>query len=709
MALIGKIRKNFWFVLLVLGLALAAFILMDMTSAGNRGGMGPQQVVGEVAGTKIDYQDFQKVEQALYSGNSDNFAAKSGVWNYLVEKAIVDQQAEKAGISISREELMDLQFGTNLSPVIQNNFRNQQTGQVDMQSILSFKQRIETEGDDLDPNFRLFWSEQEKSIKKTAKQDKLTSMVAKALYTPSFFVEANEKNANATVSFDYVKIPFDQIADGEVSLTDADISAYIKENSAQYMSKEETRTIAYAVKNVYPTPADSAKWKTQMEALADQFAQKAPADDSLFVVSNQGVYGFIFNTADQLKGSLVDQAPSMEVGDVHGPYIDNGFYMVAKLIDKQVLPDSVSARHILRGVAGGDPTQLVAAEAYIDSLENLIRTGRESFADLATANSQDPGSATDGGDLGTFAQGAMVPAFNDAAFIDSKEGGLYKVSTQFGVHLIQVNKRIFNNRDPKYKFAYIRTPITPSQTTQDNVQDEVTEIIDSARDYEALAAAINGRSDMSLETAPAVKKNDYSFATFGSGITSRDIIKWAFEEDTQINEVSPSIYTYTDKVNYFNSQYVVVVLKSVTPPGLPTADAVRGQVELAATNWKKGEILANKITGSDLNAIASQYSATVENAANAKFSSNSVAGIGNEPKVLAAAFGQQEGQVSAPIRGNNGVYLVKTTTLTEGSVVGNIPTVRRTLTSTNRSRAPFSLINALKEKFRAEDNRSKYF
>lgn len=708
MALIGRIRKNFWFVLLVLGLALAAFVIMDMVNAGNRGGLGPQQVVGEVAGQKIDYMDFQKVEQALYSNSQDNLAAKSSVWNYLVEKAIINDQAEKTGLTVTRDELMDLQFGADLSPVIQNTFRNPQTGQVDRQQLLNIKQAIEN-GEELNQKFRLSWSEQQKQIKKTAIQEKLTNMVSKAMITPSFVVETNEKNANASVSFEYVKIPFDQIADSEVSITDADINAYIDENKSLYTTEDETRTIAYVVKDVYPTSADSSKWREQVAQMASEFEKKSANQDSLYTVNNQGFFSTIYAAKDKLSETLQGNISNMSVGDVYGPYLDNGAYWAAKLTDKAVIADSVSARHILRSVTNGDVAQLAAANTYIDSLENLIKTGKSTMEELATNNSQDPGSSFKGGDLGTFAQGAMVPAFNNAVFIGSREGGLYTVETQFGVHLIQVGKKVYNDRNPKYKLAYLRVPITPSQETQDNVYDEISDLVDEARDYAALVNAVDGRNDLSLENASPVKENDYIFGTFGSDNTSRDIIKWAFESDVEVGNVSPSVYTYTDKVNYFNSKYVVAALKTITEPGLATAESVRDQLELPVTNWKKGDVLIGKISGTDLSAIASQYGTTSQSSSDIKFSSNNIAGLGSEPNVLAAAFGQDVGSVSAPIKGNNGVYVVKTTNKNEGVVSSNVPFVRKNMTTSSRSRVGFSLMNALKSIFKAEDNRSKFF
>ena len=452
MALIGRIRKNFWFVLLVLGLALAAFVIMDMVNAGNRGGLGPQQVVGEVAGQKIDYMDFQKVEQALYSNNTDNFAAKSGVWNYLVEKAIINDQADAIGLGVSKDELMDLQFGSNLSPIIQNTFRNPQTGQVDMQQLLNIKQAIEN-GEELSNTFRLSWSEQEKQITKTAKQDKLIAMVSKAMTTPSVIVEANEKNTNSSVSFDYVKIPFDQIDDSEVSLTDADVSSYINANKTQYTYENEQRIISYVVKDVLPTAEDSATWRTQVAGLASEFELKKPSEDSLWTISQQGQYSPVYMKNEDLQESIKEVVKTMSIGDVYGPYEDGGAYFAVKLIDKKVYPDSVTTRHILRGVANGDPTQTIAAKSYLDSLENLINTSRETIGTLAAANSQDQSSSANDGVLGPFAQASMISLDYSKKAFETKKGELFRVTSTFGEHLVEVTDVVYNNREPKYKLA----------------------------------------------------------------------------------------------------------------------------------------------------------------------------------------------------------------------------------------------------------------
>jgi len=707
MALIGKIRNNFWFVLLLLGLALAAFVIMDMMNAGNQGGLGPKQIIGEVAGEKIDYRDFQKAEQALYSGGTDTYAGRSSAWEYLKEKAIIDNQASNLGIDVSVDELMDLQFGSRLSPVIQSVYRNPQTGQVDMQSLLGVKQALEN-GDPLNRDFELRWEQLQKQIIKTAKQEKINALVSKSIFTPTFLAENTGKRTSTQATFDYVKVPFDNIEDDEVKVSDADIDTYIKENAFRYENDEETRTISYAVLDVIATSKDSANIKAELASRVATFKSKSNStEDSLYTINNEGVYFPFHQKSDDLNGPLKDAVSTLNVGDVYGPYLDQGAYWITKLVDKAVLPDSVEASHILRSATTEE--SFAAAKTYIDSLRNLIETRKANFADMATEHSQDPGSKANGGDLGTFVQGTMVPPFNKAAFVGSREGGLYTVRTQFGYHLINVKKRIFENRDPKYKVAIIRSLIVPSEETQNAVYEDADEIVTANRSIEALKTTLDGKANISFETAAPVKANDYLFANLGGGETSREIVRWAFDADSNVGEVSPSIYTYTDQVNYYNNKYVLAGLKSVNSAGLPKGADMRSSLETLVMNQKKGEVIKGKVSGSDLGAIASSFGASVETAENVAFTAGGVTGLGNEPKVLAAAFGQGEGDVSAPIIGNNGVYIVKTRTKTEGTVPGNVIAQKSTMNSTNRSRVGFSLLNALKEKFKGTDNRSKFF
>lgn len=703
MALIGKIRNNMWLVIVLLAVALGGFILMDMTSASNRGSFGSRTTIGEVAGQKIDYIDFQKAESVLYGGSGDQYSKKSSLWNYYVENAIVTDIAGENGIDVSGEELTELEFGANLSPVVQSFYRNPQTGQVDRNQLNEIKTAID-EGKVSNPEFAASFNELRKQVIKTQKQTKLVNLVSKSLYTPTWQAETLDKINNESATLEYVRIPFETIADTEVALTDEDFAAYIKENEVKYTNKEEVRNLSYVVYDVKATQEDSMKIKEELSGLATQFA--ASTNDSLFALNNNGFYGSNYVKSDDLTGPLKDTVKSLSVGQVYGPYIDNNAYVVAKLVGKKVIADSAKASHILRSVANGDPMQLVAAQAYIDSIKTLINSGSVTFADAATANSQDPGSASKGGDLGSFAPGAMVPEFNDAVF-NGKVGSLYTVTTQFGVHLIKVNNLIYKSNELKYNVAYLAQAIIPSEGTQNAILDKVVSALESTKKIEDLSKLIV--DSMKVETVGGLKKNDFTLGNLGLGQTSRDIVKWAFDDDTNVGDVSPDVHIYTDAVNYVDSKYVVVALKSIDKPGVASVESIKETIEPLIRNKKKGEKIKSKISGTDITAIATSFGLTPGLAENITFGRGAFPDGGQEPLVIGKSFALAAGAVTEPIVGSNGVYVVKVATKTPASPEQGGFMQKMQQTQAVRSQVNFRLMEAIKKTVKIDDNRATFF
>lgn len=703
MALIGKIRNNMWLVIVLLAVALGGFILMDMTSASNRGSFGSRTTIGEVAGQKIDYIDFQKAESALYGGSGDQYSKKSSLWNYYVENAIVTDIAGENGIDVSGEELTELEFGANLSPVVQSFYRNPQTGQVDRNQLNEIKTAID-EGKVSNPEFAASFNELRKQVIKTQKQTKLVNLVSKSLYTPTWQAETLDKINNESATLEYVRIPFETIADTEVALTDEDFAAYIKENEVKYTNKEEVRNLSYVVYDVKATQEDSMKIKEELSVLATQFA--ASTNDSLFALNNNGFYGSNYVKSDDLTGPLKDTVKSLSVGQVYGPYIDNNAYVVAKLVGKKVIADSAKASHILRSVANGDPMQLVAAQAYIDSIKTLINSGSVTFADAATANSQDPGSASKGGDLGSFAPGAMVPEFNDAVF-NGKVGSLYTVTTQFGVHLIKVNNLIYKSNELKYNVAYLAQAIIPSEGTQNAILDKVVSALEGTKKIEDLSKLIV--DSMKVETVGGLKKNDFTVGNLGLGQTSRDIVKWAFDDDTNVGDVSPDVHIYTDAVNYVDSKYVVVALKSIDKPGVASVESIKETIEPLIRNKKKGEKIKSKISGTDITAIATSFGLTPGLAENITFGRGAFPDGGQEPLVIGKSFALAAGAVTEPIVGSNGVYVVKVATKTPASPEQGGFMQKMQQTQAVRSQVNFRLMEAIKKTVKIDDNRATFF
>lgn len=704
MALIGTIRKNSWILIVFIGLGLVAFIAMDATSGQGSLFGGNPTTMGSIEGEKVDYNEFVRVERLLYrNAAGDVFSRRNALWNYFVEEALVEQEAEKLGLGVSYSELMDLQFGPTPSPIINARFADPTTRQLNRQLLNDFKTRIEN-NELTDPYQIEYWRHQEKEIVSDRLKTKINNMVSKAMYTPTWMVEMGHADQNLRIDFVYVKVPFDELDNTDVTLDNADYKNYLAENGAQYKQEEETRKLDYVVFDVLPTPEDSAKLEADMATLVKDF-ETTEDSDSNFVDRNYGTIDAAYVKKATLSPIIADTVFNLPIGSVYGPYIDGNAYKAVKVIDRKIIPDSVDSRHILRSVSTQE--EYIRAKSLIDSLKNLIETGQQSFDSLAIAFSQDPGSGALGGELGYSPPGKMVKPFNDVLFFEGEEGQLYTVETQFGIHLIEITGRKFETNDEGVKVAYLSQNIVPSEETQNGVYDKVFTIVGQNRSLEELQNLVSGDADLTIETSPALKRNDFTVGTLGADQSSRDMIKWAFE--SRAGEVAPEVFSYLDQVDRFYNKYVVVGLKSVQKPGLPNVDAVKDEIEQQVINQKKGAQIVSQIQGKDMDAIAAEYDTQIDTSKNVNFAQPFVAGLGNEPKVLATAFELEQDEISQPVIGESGVYIVKSIKKPILSAVTDVPQMRRRITTTARGPVANQLFQAVKDQSTVKDYRWKFY
>jgi peptidyl-prolyl cis-trans isomerase D len=705
MALIGKIRNNSWILIVMIAVGMGGFILQDvMTNQGQR--QAANFELANINGKSIDYREFQETESILYAGsaNADPYAQKSSLWRYYTEKAIVESEAEELGIGVSTDELMDLQFGEKLSPIITARFKAQ-NGQVDRERLNSFRDAIEA--NELDARFKQYWAVQEKEIIKERQQTKLQNLFAKAVFTPNWLAEEISKEANSKADFAVFKIRFDQISDEGIEVTDAQIEEYLKENKASYTNEEESRILKYVEFPVLPTSSDSLVNKEELSTIGKEF--KEAANDSLFLVNNSGNYTNIYYLPEDLPQQIKEVVTTMEAGEVYGPYLDMGKFTIAKLLDKKMVADSVKARHILRSIDPQNPTSYVDAQKMIDSLKTVLENGTDSFDSLAIKYSQDPGSSFNGGDLGYFTQGTMVVPFNDACFHGDPDEYQVVIS-QFGIHLIDIQDRKFLDNNPKYNVGYISNAIVPSQETQDSVFDKATELVTMSTTLEELEERVNQDSSLSIKLSTPLRKNDYSFMNFGSESASREIIRWAYEPGMERGDISPVVYTYTDKVNYYNSTYVVAALQDIYPKGLRSVNEVRNSVELLVANKLKSAKLIKELAGKDLNEVASEYEITPDTVVSLAFNATNDPILRNEPKVMNLVFNSPINETAGPVVGNAGVFMVKPIFISiADEPAANFLQQKNTTESTFRNQISFKFIEALKKIADIEDNRYTYY
>lgn len=702
MALISEIRKKSWLLIVLLALALGGFVVMDMVGAGSRAG-GNEFTLGVVNGNKIDWNDFQRAERILYPNSTEDiYGQRNYVWNYMVEEVLVNEEAEELGLSVGNEEFEDLQYGSRLSPIIQRNFRDPNTGQIDRQNLEQIKANLGT--GELQPQLEEYWKFQGGEIKKERLQSKLINIVKKGIYTPTWLAQQLQNEQGSSMDAKYVAIPLDQIDDSEVTVTDEDYKTYMKENEGLLKRKEEFRTVDFVVFNVIPTVEDTAAVR---EAITEKITAFRETDnDSLFVENNFGMIDAVYFKKDDLSEAVSDTIFDLPTGAVYGPYIDGAEFRAVKVLDKKIIPDSVKSRHIL--IQAKTEAEAVAAYRLIDSLKTVIEAGQGRFDSLAMRYSQD-GSRDQGGDLGFSGVGRMVKPFNDVLFYDAKPGELKVVTTQFGVHLVEVTDQKFIENEQGVKLGYLIEPIVPSEETQSTVYDDALEFSGKNRTIEDLKKAVAENPALSIETAQGLTANSYQFSTLGSGGTSRDIIRWAFDPGTTVGNVAPEVYIYDEPTLFYNSRYIVPAVKSAVKPGISTLAEVKENFADKVKNKKKAEILASKITTKDLNAIASQFGVEVDTLKNVNFNMSYLPVLGNEATLIGKITSMQNGETSDPIIGQNAVYVAEIISKTEASLSTDISAFRNQVSTAARGSVDSRLMEAVKGAAKLKDNRYSFY
>ena len=704
MALIGTIRKNGWILIVMMMLALGGFLLMEYFSNQQRNAAGDMNTLGKVNGEVISRNDFERYQGLIYpNADGDNvFQARQQAWEYFVKQSLFKDLAEAVGIGVSRDELRELQFGNpaTLSPVIRD--RYSESGQVNMQYLNSVKAAIDADQLVDQPNYPFLstWVEQEKEVVTRRLEDKFTNLVTKGIYTPTWLGEVTFKEGNERVDFQYVRIPYEKIADSEAPVSDDDYKTFLKNNPNLYDQPNEMRTIAFVAINVAPTAADSMASRDGVAKLVNDF--RAATSDSIFMLQNGGSYSSRYTAKSALPAIIADSLVNRPVGSVVGPYLDGGNWVIAKISDRKVLPDSVRARHIL--IKGGPE-----AKIRLDSFKTIIAAGKARFDSLATKNSEDPGSAAKGGDLGWFSEGVMVPEFNEVCFNSGELNKLYLVNTQFGWHLLEVTGKKFIKNEAAVKTQFLSAPCVPSKATQRAGKERAESLVQRAKNVDDLKKLAE-ESGLTMSISRPVSAADHIIDQLGAGNDVRNVIRWAFEAKTEVNDVSKELFIFRSLVGgVYDSKYVVAGLKGISEKGKANIASLKAnpEADLKVKNQKKGEYMKGKIQNvSDLAALAAQYEARVDTARGSSMQSG-----GSEARVVGTIFSMQKGAVSAPIAGNSGVYVVSPITdiQSPNALPADMTLPRNQARTAVVSAVRMNLVNALKKQADIKDSRGTFF
>lgn len=694
MAAIGKIRNQGKLLAFVIGGCLLLFIGQEAFN----GQSGPNNTIGVVMGEEIDAMYYrQEVQEEMQRNrrqrpqltDADREQIENNVWNRLTMTKVIDAQRKALGIEVTPQEIFDV---TSINPdqAIKGAFTDPKTGEFSAALMSDFISNLDRATDEQ----RAQWLDIEQYLEQKMTNEKYNNIFSKSVYTPTWEAEQFYNNRFKKLTAKYVFLDYNEIADEEVSVTDKEILNYIKENKAKYKQEIETRQVDYVTFDITPSKKDSLEIYNRVEGYVNDF--KSTDDDSLFVALNsEKGFDKAYYALDKLPTAKDHQAGIFNArkGSVYGPYLEDANYVIAKVLDKKKIADSVECRHILL-----KPKQTDTRATFFerrDSIMEAINAG-SSFANMAKKYSEDPSSAVKGGDLGFAKPGQMVKPFNDKIFFEGDQGKLLTCVTQFGIHIIEVTK--YKPSTLAAKVAYVFAEITPSDYTTDSVFNNASNFYVNARKSDAYQAEAEALAK-DIKSTNALQANTSMVAGLGN---ARELVKWAF---TNTKGSVSSVMLIDDK-------YVISSLSGVGEIGLKDIDEVRGEIEFKIRQEKKAQKLLEKykeaLAAKTIEDIATKAQKEISTLSEINFENPYSREIGRDLAVAGTCFGTPEGQLSAPVAGNKGVYVVKPEFLLDAPQVNDYKEYQEKVSVSIKSRTEYSIINALREMAEIRDYRYKF-
>lgn len=692
------------FVAGLIGLSLFIFVVSDFF-----GGSRSQRIrqrkyyeIGQVNGEKIMYQDYEQRIQSLQeiyklSGTStfdetmiENMREQT--WEQIIRERILDRKYEDLGIGVSTEELDELVFGANPHPVVTQLFTDRQTGIFNRSFLVNFLKSTET-----DETAKKYWLFFEDQIVNDRLNSKFNNLIGSGLFITSKQAEFENSLLSKSVDLSFMSRNFNTVPDSAVTISSKEINEYYEKHKEGY-KRSAQRDIEYVTFDIAPSEDDFRQAEEWIKRIVEEFRNSTEPAQFVNTTSDTRHNGFYYPISE-VPEALRDFVQKENRNEVFGPWLEDGSYKIARLIDSGDRPDSVHARHIL--ISPSQVRTLSQARAIADSLVKLIRSGK-SFADIARDNSDDQGSANLGGDLGWFKEGQMVVPFNNACFT-GKKGEIITAETTFGVHIIEILDLSPKRR--KYEVGIIERKVVPGSLTTQKIYAEASRFASMNSTYEKFNQTIAAEK-LNKRIATAVTPQQKTLP----GLTQpRYLIMALFQAEPGkiiLDANQQAVFEISDK-------YVVAFCTRAVEEGPAPLKEVESDIRFALLKEKKAEKIGSELisqvkAGKSLSEIAALSGTTVLEATGINFNSYMVQGAGIEPALVAATSVAEQGKIAGPVTGNNGVYLIEVNNVV-ASVEGDLKTLGDRLKMTYRMRGMYEAYEALRKASHIVDKRYKFY
>ena len=666
MASLQKIRNHGALLIAIVGLAMLAFILGDFLNSGSSFFNRSRENVGVIEGQKIHYTEYEAAKEQLTevykieTGRSDfdedtHAQIRNQVWNMMMMDYTLRAQAKAIGMDITADELSELCIGDNVHQIIRSRraFMDE-NGQFSRDAVVNLLQAINQEGEDAEQNANLkqakdYWMYWEKAVRISYMQEKYTALLQHLFKANSLDAEYAFNGRQNGVSAEYVMQPYYAVADSLVKVNDNDIRKLYKQHKQQY-KQTPNRAIEYVAFDIKPSEDDFKAAQELLAGLQEEF--KTAEDVSLVVNTNSDI---MYDGRDYSEETVPAQykdfafAKGAKAGDCTEILFENNTYSMARLMQTGYsLPDSVELKAI---VEGGEDQELGWFKAT-DLPKNIAE-----------------------------------PAFA------GKRGTRFTVAQGMGEQTYEVME--VGKATPKVKLAILAREVTPSSKTYSVIYNQAKQFIVANNSAEALEAAAQ---EAGLTVVPQYNLTETTDKV-GQLKSSRPIVRWAFEaKEGQVSDVFEC-----------GQQFIVAALTEVNDGEYRPLDAVRAELTYEATNNAKAEYIKKQLKGvTTLEAAAEALNQKVQNVERVSLSDSRFGNAGMEPAVIGKVLAIGENEVSEPVQGKTGVFMVKRGAANNAAESAFNAESEKAQLASRFSYLPYQALQIVEDKAEVTDNRANF-
>ena len=668
MTTLQRIRNHGVILLVVVGIAMLAFILGDFLNSGSSFFNKNRENVGVIAGHKVHYTEYETAKDQLTevykieSGSNDinedlSIQIRNQVWQMLLMDYTLREQADKIGMVVTAEELSELCIGANPHQLIrQRRAFYDETGNFNRFALINFlnslAQTPETQEQAANmQQAKSYWMYWENAVRLTHLQEKYVDLLSKLVTANPLDAKYAFEAGQTSVDVEYIEQPYFAVADSLVKVTNADIKKLYDAQKEQY-KRVPNRSLVYVSFPIVPSESDYAEVERLMKSIENDFQTKE--DITAIVNSNSDI---LYDGQDYSETTIPAEYKEFAFG---------------------------------KGAKKGQYTELTFADGTY-SMARLMDCGytkSDSVELILVAN----GEGTEDVELGWYQAHELQKTIADPAFAGRK-GSTFTVSTGMGEQTFKIADK--SKPTPKVKLAILSRKVTPSSRTYGVLYNEAKQFIVNNGTVELLREAAQ---EQGLSLTPAFGLNENADKV-NDLKNSRGIVRWAFEaNEGQLSDVFEC-----------GEQFIVAALTEVNEGDYRTIDEVRMELTMQATTDKKADYLINQLKGvSTLEEAAKVFDAEIQTAENVTLASSRMGAAGIEPAVIGTALALENNTTSAPVKGNAGVYMVR---IGEKKVAEGELNAEQEISNMNMRTSytiPYQAVALIEQNAKIEDNRARF-